>query len=168
MRRIFHITLLLSVLGILPAFPQSPSTGAQLSGTILDPNSAVVPGATVTLRSDTTGVEQSTSADASGQYAFLLVPAGQYTLTVEAAGFSKLTDTGVTLTVGQLAKLPLTLQLATVTAEVSGTSYAQLVETTRISVATTVDPTRSDKLPNRFTHRMQFALANSQVWRDSA
>ena len=134
MRRIFHITLLLSVLGISPAFPQSPSTGAQLSGTILDPNSAVVPGATVTLRSDTTGVEQSTTADASGQYAFLLVPAGQYTLTVAAAGFSKLTDTGVTLTVGQLAKLPLTLQLATVTAEVSVTSDAQLVETTRISV----------------------------------
>src|SRR2546422_9320801 len=139
MRRIFHITLLLSVLGISPAYPQSPSTGAQLSGTILDPNSAVVPGATVTLRSDTTGVEQSTTADASGQYAFLLVPAGQYTLTVAAAGFSKLTDTRVTLTVGQLAKLPLTLQLATVTAEDSGTHHPPIVETPRIFLADTVD-----------------------------
>src|SRR5438309_2506792 len=71
MRRVFHITLLLSVLGISPAFPQSPSTGAQLSGTILDPNGAVVPGARVTLRSETTGFEQSTTADAAGQYAFL-------------------------------------------------------------------------------------------------
>ena len=168
MRRIFHITLLLSVLGILPAFPQSPSTGAQLSGTILDPNSAVVPGATVTLRSDTTGVEQSTTADASGQYAFLLVPAGQYTLTVAAAGFSKLTDTGVTLTVGQLAKLPLTLQLATVTAEVSVTSDAQLVETTRISVATTVDQTRIDNLPINGRNYINFTLTNSQVARDTA
>src|SRR5207249_817085 len=112
MRRVFHITLLLSVLVISPAFPQSPSTGAQLSGTILDPNGAVVPGARVTLRSETTGFEQSTTGDAAGQYAFLLVPAGQYTLTVDAVGFSKLTDTGVILTVGQLAKLPLTLQLA--------------------------------------------------------
>src|SRR5207247_9814676 len=101
MRRIFHITLLLSVLGILPAFPQAPSTGAQLSGTILDPNGAVVPGATVTLRSDTTGVEQSTTTDASGQYAFLVVPEGQYTLPVEAAGFSRLTDPGVPLTACQ-------------------------------------------------------------------
>ncbi len=168
MRRIFHITLLLSVLGILPAFPQSPSTGAQLSGTILDPNGAVVPGATVTLRSGTTGVEQSSTADASGQYAFLLVPAGQYTLTVEAAGFSKLTDTGVTLTVGQLAKLPLMLQLATVTAEVSVTSDAQLVETTRISVATTVDQTRIDNLPINGRNYINFALTNSQVARDTA
>src|SRR5437016_9638372 len=168
MRRIFHITLLLSVLGISPAFPQSPSTGAQLSGTILDPNSAVVPGATVTLRSDTTGVEQSTAAVGSGQSAFLLVPAGQYTLTVAAAGFSKLTNTGVTLTVGQLAKLPLMLQLATVTAEVSVTSDAQLVETTRISVATTVDQIRIDNLPINGRNYINFTLTNSQVARDTA
>src|SRR2546427_8274438 len=106
MRRIFHITLLLSVLGILPAFPQSPSTGAQLSGTILDPNSAVVPGATVTLRSDTTGVEQSTTADASGQYAFLLVPAAQNTLTPPAPRLCKLTQTGVTSPAGPHPHLP--------------------------------------------------------------
>src|SRR2546428_3247733 len=108
MKQILCITIVLSMSGALRASAQSPSTGAQLSGTILDPNSAVVPGATVTLRSDTTGFEQSTTADASGQYAFLLVPAGQYTLPLAAAGFSKLTDTRVTMTVGQLPKLPLT------------------------------------------------------------
>src|SRR5881296_3371868 len=102
------------------------------------------------------------------QYAFLLVPAGQYTLTVAAAGFSKLTDTGVTLTVGQLAKLPLTLQLATVTAEVSVTSDAQLVETTRISAATTVDQTRIDNLPINGRNYINFTLTNSQVARDTA
>src|SRR2546427_1222434 len=112
MKLFVHITMLLLIFANLPAFAQSPSTGAQLSGTILDPNGAVVPGATVTLRSETTGTEQSTGSDASGQYNFLLVPAGQYTLSVEAAGFGKLTDTGITLTVGQLANLPITLQLA--------------------------------------------------------
>src|SRR6266516_3904328 len=141
---------------------------ACLPAIAFDRNGAVVPGATVTLRSDTTGVEQSTTTDASGQYAFLLVPAGQYTLTVEAAGFSKLTDTGVTLTVGQLAKLPLTLQLAAVTAEISVTSDAQLVETTRISVATTVDQTRIDNLPINGRNYINFTLTNSQVARDTA
>src|SRR2546428_12026227 len=168
MKQIFCITILVSMFGALCALAQSPSTGAQLSGTILDPNGAVVPGARVTLRSETTGFEQSTTADAAGQYAFLLVPAGQYTLTVDAPGFSKLTNSGVILTVGQLAKLPLTLQLGTVTAEVSVTSDAQLVETSRISVATTVDQTRIDNLPINGRNYINFTLTNSQVARDTA
>src|SRR6059036_2580225 len=168
MRRIFHITLLLSVLGISPAFPQSPSTWAQLSGTILDPNGALVPGATVTLRSETTRFEQSTTADASGQYRFLLVPAGQYSLSVDASGFGKLTNTGVTLTVAQVANLPITLQVAGVTTEVTVTSDAELVETQRTSVGSTVDQTRIDNLPINGRNYINFTLTNSQVARDTA
>jgi hypothetical protein len=73
----FYETFLLSYLGTtllilitLPALAQSPSTGAQLSGSILDPKGAVVPGATVTLRSDTVGNEQTIVSDGSGQYRF--------------------------------------------------------------------------------------------------
>src|SRR5881296_1168456 len=102
------------------------------------------------------------------QYAFLLVPAGQYTLTVAAAGFSKLTDTGVTLTVGQLAKLPITLQVAGVTTEVTVTSDAELVETQRTSVGSTVDQTRIDNLPINGRNYINFTLTNSQVARDTA
>jgi len=150
------------------ALAQAPSTGAQLSGTILDPNSAVVPGAAVTLHSETTGVDRSAISDASGQYQFLLVPAGQYTLSVQAPGFGKLTNTGITLTVGQVANLPVTLQLAGVSAEVTVTGDAQLVETQRTSVATTVDQTRIDNLPINGRNYINFTLTNSQVARDTA
>src|SRR5437879_5846310 len=78
MKRFFYLTILLFIVVTLSTFAQSPSTGAQMSGTILDPNGAVVPGAAVTLRSETTGIEQATTSDASGQYGFLLVPAGRY------------------------------------------------------------------------------------------
>src|SRR5256885_16317617 len=101
MKRYLRTITLIIVFSTLTALAQSPSTGARLSGTILDPNGAAVPQATVTLRSNASGVEQSTTSDASGQYRFLLVPAGQYMITVDAPGFSKLTNTGVVLTVGQ-------------------------------------------------------------------
>ncbi len=114
---------------------------------ILDPNGAVVAGATVMLRSDTAGIEQTVVSDASGQYRFLLVPAGQYTLSVQAAGFGRFIDKGISLTVGQIANLPITLQLTTATSEVSVTTDASIVETQRTSVATTVDQTRIDNLP---------------------
>jgi hypothetical protein len=168
MKPFAYFALSLLIFTTLPAAAQSPSTGAQLSGTILDPNNAVVRGATVTLHSETTGADLSTTSDASGQYAFLLVPAGQYTLTVEAVGFSKVSNPGIRLTVGQLAVLPVTLQLAAVSAEVTVTGEAQLVETSRASVATTVNQTRIDNLPINGRNYINFTLTNSQVARDTA
>jgi hypothetical protein len=166
--KLFWIMTLSFVFGFASAMAQSPSTGAQLNGTVFDPNGAVVPGATVTLRSEITAIERSTTSDAAGQYSFLLVPAGRYTLSVDAAGFSKLTDTGIILTVGQVANLPVNLQLAGVTAEVTVTGDAQLVETSRISVATTVDQMRIDNLPINGRNYINFTLTNSQVARDTA
>src|SRR3989441_8613063 len=168
MKRLFYSTTLLLVLIALPARAQSPSTGAQLSGTVMDPNGAVVQGARVILRSNTTGLEQSATTDASGQYRSLLVPAGQYSLSVDASGFGKLTNTGVPLTVGQVANLPITLQVAGVTTEVTVTSDAELVETQRTSVGSTVDQTRIDNLPINGRNYINFTLTNSQVARDTA
>src|SRR5215475_7258995 len=167
MKLFSYLATSLVILMTLRVLAQTPSTGAQLSGSILDPKGAVVPGATVTLRSDTVGIEQTVVSDASGQYRFLLVPAGQYTLSVQAAGFGRFTDKGISLTVGQIANLPITLQLTTVTAEVSVTTDASIVETQRTSVATTMDQTRIDNLPINGRNYINFTLTNSQVARDT-
>src|SRR5215467_1502830 len=103
MKRFVYGTALFLVFAIAPAvvLAQSTSTGAQLSGRILDPQGASVPMANVTLRSSASGLERSAMSDSTGEYHFLLVPPGQYTLSVEAPGFGKVTDTGVVLTVGE-------------------------------------------------------------------
>src|SRR5215468_6713787 len=148
MRQLVYGTATFLVFAIAPALlAQSTSTGAQLSGTILDPKGAVVAGANVMLRSNASALERSSVSDSSGVYRFLLVPPGQYTLSVEAPGFGKLTNTGVVLTVGEIANLPITLQLAGVTQELIVTTDAELVETQRTSVGATVDQTRIDNLP---------------------
>ena len=59
MKRYLHTITLLIVFSTVTAVAQSPSTGAMLTGTILDPNGAAVPQATVTLRSNSSGIEQS-------------------------------------------------------------------------------------------------------------
>ena len=162
------IAISILIFGALAVLGQSPSTGAQLSGVILDPNGAVVPGAMVTLRSQASGIAQSAISDDRGQYRFLLVPPGQYSLSVEAPGFAKVTNMGVTLTVGQLANLPVSLQLSPVQEEIAVTAGAQIVETQRTSVATTVDETRIDSLPINGRNYINFTLTNSQVARDTA
>ena len=57
---------------------------ADLSGTVTEPNGAVVAGAQVALRDEARAFERMTISDDEGVYQFLLVPPGRYSLTVEA------------------------------------------------------------------------------------
>src|ERR1700733_8481962 len=69
----------------------------KILGTVTDPSGAAVAGATVTLRNGLTGYAQTVKTDATG-YQFLAVPIGEgYEVSVEAAGFSKAVQSGVTL-----------------------------------------------------------------------
>jgi hypothetical protein len=86
---------------------------------------------------------------------------------VQAPGFSRFTDKGINLKVGQIANLPITLQLPSVTAEVTVSTDASIVETQRTSLATTVDQTRIDNLPINGRNYINFTLTNSQVARDT-
>lgn len=65
---------------------KTDSATASISGTITDPGGALIPGVTVTLSSETTGVRQ-TTANGEGNYEFTNLIAGDYTLEAESAGF---------------------------------------------------------------------------------
>jgi len=95
---------LLSVLVI--ALLMTPSLVAQslvsgdLTGTITDPSGAVVPNATVTLKSTGTGQTRTTTSNNSGAYRFSLLQPGSYTVTATASGFSK-AETTANINVGR-------------------------------------------------------------------
>src|SRR5512147_1876402 len=80
-------------------FAQANISG-NISGTVTDSSGAVVPNATVTLFSvDKDRVERTVNSDQSGVYSIPVVPAGKYSMTVEAPGFKKVQKTGITLNV---------------------------------------------------------------------
>src|SRR5277367_868289 len=60
---------------------------ATVSGTITDPSGAVVPGVSVTIVSQGTGLKRSALTDTAGEYRFAGLPIGNYSLRVEKAGF---------------------------------------------------------------------------------
>ena len=79
------IFLLLAVLATdRPAISQASAT---LSGTVVDPSSAAVPGATVRLFSPRSGFRQEARSDGSGRFRFSNVPFEGYVLGVDATGF---------------------------------------------------------------------------------
>ena len=74
--------------------------GATVRGTVLDPDQAVIPGATVTL-STTGGKGQVVQSGADGSYVFQGVKAGNYSLTVSMHGFATFVKQGVHVAAGQ-------------------------------------------------------------------
>jgi hypothetical protein len=141
---------------------------ADLHVTVKDQAGAVVREATVTVTNQATGATRSSTSNVEGEYQFRSLQPGRYEVGVNAAGFAKTIARDVVITVGQLAELPITLQLATVTETVDVSAEAALVETQRTTVATTVDETRIDNLPINGRNYINFALTNSQLARDTA
>lgn len=67
---------------------KSDEPNAALSGTITDPNGAVIPFAFVTISNEQTNFYQSTNSNHEGFYEFKDVPIGEYKLKVDAGGFA--------------------------------------------------------------------------------
>jgi hypothetical protein len=114
------------------AFPQSATTS--LRGTVYDPKGAVVPDATVTITNSAKGFTQITKTDGQGRYQFLELPPAIYSVSVSAAGFATVNQTGVELLVSTPGTMNMNMQVAgsTVTVEVAGT--APLVNTINASL----------------------------------
>ncbi len=78
--------VLLSILLCRMLSAQSGATAA-LSGAIADSSGALVPGASVTLTFAQSGAERKVMTGPEGAFTFLQLSAGEYQMTVDAAGF---------------------------------------------------------------------------------
>src|SRR4030095_16149899 len=77
----------------------APGGNGQISGTIRDEQGAVLPGTTVTLINQETGVSRTTVSEADGAYRFLALPPGKYSLRATLSGFAveEVHDIGITI-----------------------------------------------------------------------
>jgi hypothetical protein len=107
----------------IAAWAQTDANKGQLLGTVTDPNGAVVPNATVTLKNTATGLTRELKTDSEGQYRAVLLDPGSYEVTAQSQGFATSTVTGLVLTVGGSisADIRLQLQSTTTTVEVGDT-----------------------------------------------
>lgn len=88
---------------------QTPTTGA-IAGLVKDPSGAVVMGATISI-SNAEGVQRDTTADVRGQYGFLLLPPGRYSLKTNKSGFSE-TVVDVAVRITETTGVDINLQIA--------------------------------------------------------
>jgi hypothetical protein len=161
-------TIVCGLLGSGVAYGQTQSNAADLQGTVRDQSGAVVSGATVTARNPATNVSKTTTTNDGGVYLIVNLPPGDYEVTVEAANFKKSVLPAVTLTVGQRGDLDVALEVGQVSEVVTITgATAELVETSKTAVATTIDQQRIENLPINERNYLSFALTTSTVARDN-
>jgi hypothetical protein len=121
---------------------------ASVSGTITDPSGAIVPNATVILRSGNTGLERKIQANALGTYEFLAVPVGEnYSVRVEAPGFKAGVQTEIKLEVNQKYRADFKLTVGAVTATVEVTGSITQVDTSSTQLGDVIGAKKMTSLP---------------------
>jgi hypothetical protein len=119
----------LAALLLLPAGASAQFDAATVLGTVRDSSGAVVPGATVTLKNESTGISATAVTDENGSYQFLNVRIGSYSVRAELQGFSAAQTENVAVTVNARQRVDLGLTVGSVGETVVVTGAARLLET---------------------------------------
>src|SRR6185295_18387793 len=98
--RVLTVVTLVLVCFCCSALAQTFGT---ISGEVRDEKQAVIDSATVTLKNIATNETRTAQTNSDGVYQFGSVPVGAYEITVEAPGFAKYNQSGITLALNQKA-----------------------------------------------------------------
>jgi carboxypeptidase family protein len=142
---------------LIPALVKAQTTTGSIVGTVADPSGAAVPGATVTVNNESTGITVIRLAtDASGNYVSTALPPGRYSITVEATGFKKSITPGINLSVQDRLGINVVLEVGQVTETVEVTGAAQQLQTDSSYLGQVVESKRIVELPlnGRFFTRL--------------
>jgi outer membrane receptor protein involved in Fe transport len=142
---VFLAVMLLLTAGLL--LGQGIVTGS-ISGTVLDPQGAVVAGATVRATQVETNRAFTTTSTSSGVVQLPSLPAGTYTIIVEAKGFSSYNAQNVMVAVGKDTGLgAMTLRVGNTAETVTVEGAAPIVESTTDQLSQTFDEKQVAAVP---------------------
>ncbi len=134
-----------AAISISALYGQSITSG-DITGTVKDPTGAIVPGATVTLKSVDTGEMRTQTVTGSGEYRFTTLKPGNYQLSVASPGL--VSDTlAMAVAIGQVQTADLILKPQSSTQVVQVTETVPLLQNDNANLATTYDSVQLENLP---------------------
>nr|MDQ3418394.1 TonB-dependent receptor [Acidobacteriota bacterium] len=120
--------------------------GGAVSGVIKDEQGATLPGVEVTLAGPAEKNTFTTGPD--GQFRFLNVAPGTYSVTTSLAGFGRIVRSDVTVTVGQSVTLPFTMKVASIEEAVTVSGGSPIIDTRKVGTSTTFTQDELSRIPN--------------------
>src|SRR5271170_5818145 len=118
-----------------------------ITGTATDTSGAIVPGATITLTNDATGVILSTKSTSTGTYSISAIRPGTYTLRGEAAGFETFIDKGLEVHLQSTLTIDIPFTTGAVKQEVTVSAAAPLLQAENAAVGQTITSQTVNDLP---------------------
>jgi Carboxypeptidase regulatory-like domain len=139
--------LLIFSLLLLPSSTLAQEYRATISGRVIDPTGAAVPGASIEVLETGTGAISRTVSDSVGAYVVPFLLPGNYSITVTKAGFKTLVRSGITLQTQEHPIMNLELALGGENQTVTVTSQAPLLSQNNASVGTVVSTSSVEDEP---------------------
>jgi hypothetical protein len=141
-------TIIAVLLGFtLPTIVSAQMVGATISGTVVDPTGAVVPGVKIVVKNASTGGIANAITNGVGLFNAPNLQPGTYELTVSTSGFSTLVRSRITLTVGQELVLNLNLEVGNTTQQIEVSTDAPTVDLANATVGGVVTGATVEELP---------------------
>jgi len=129
-----------ATLWLLPASASAQALYGQVTGTVTDDSGAAIPGASVTVTNENTGLTFDTVSDETGTYTFRNVTGGVYTLKATLQGFKEYQQTGITVAPGGIVRVNARLEVGALTESVTVTTEAALLKTDKADVSVDLRP----------------------------
>jgi hypothetical protein len=124
----------------------------------------VLPGVALTITNRGNGQTRQQTTDASGNYVVIALPIGEYTIRAELVDFRAVLREGVTLQVGDRARVDLTLEVGEITQQITVQESVPLLRTTNAEVSEVINNQRLVDLPLNGRQFVQLTLLSDNVF----
>jgi len=156
MKRTFRHVLAGIFIVCLTSLPMLAAVTGDISGTVIDPNGAVITGANVTVKSLATGTVRTVTTSDVGQFSVPQLELGTYEVKIEKAGFKGYVEKAIVRS-GENTRLSISLALGTAEAVVSVDAVTPTLDVATAQISTSLDSTEVLALPNQARNPVAFA-----------
>jgi carboxypeptidase family protein len=142
----------------LPLPADAQALYGSLTGAISDSTGAAVPGATVTIKDENTGLELNGVTDETGTYTIRNITGGTYTMKAVLQGFKEFVQTGIPITAGSIVRINGKLEVGTLSESVTVTTEAVILKTDKADISTDLRPEDVTNLPLNQYRNYQYLM----------
>ena len=143
---------------LLSAAATAQKVDSSVRGQVNDPSGGAVAGAQVTAKNILTGISRTVQTNGHGDYVIAGLTPSQYEIEIVAAGFKKLRQTGVVLTVGEQTRFDLLLEVGELSDEVTVTAELPTIDLESSAVGSVIPNNYVVNLPLNGRNFLELAL----------